>query len=322
MKTAIILTNIGSPEAPTTKATKIYLKKFLSDRRVVKVPKIIWWFVLRLLILPFRSKKSAHAYQKIWTSAGSPLVAISKKQAEKLDVYLKNIYGDNVCAVFATHYGEPDVAKVAADLKQQGYEKFILLPLYPQYSASTTASSFDLFAAEFKNWQTIPNFILIRDYHDHPDYIHAVADKIKQYWQREKKSSYLLFSFHGLPEQFILDGDIYQQQAKKSAQLIAEKLELSEKDWSISFQSRLGPAQWLQPYTDKTLIAFAKNGIETVDVVCPGFSADCLETLEEIALQNRDLFLENGGKMFRYIPALNEDDAHIKLFFELVKPYL
>lgn len=304
MKTGILLTNIGSPTAATPEAVKLYLKKFLSDRRVVEIPKIIWWPILYGFILPFRSKSSAKLYQKIWQAEGSPLTIFSKKLATKLADELK------MPVAIGMHYGDPSIQDALNDLFEKKIDNIIVLPLYPQYSASTTASTFDAIAAHLKNVRNIPALRFIKDYADHPAYINAIATSIRNSWQTEKPD-HLLFSFHGLPKIFSEKGDPYPERCALTAALVAKALELPENFWSISFQSRLGRAEWLSPYTDNVLKGLPQQGKAKIDVICPGFAVDCLETLEEIAIRGKEQFLENGGKSFRYIPALNETDVHI-----------
>ena len=315
-KTAVVLVNLGTPDAPTPKAVRRYLKEFLWDDRVIK-RNPIWWMVLNGIVLTFRPKKVAKLYESIWQE-DSPIRTIGKAQQKKLQTAL----GDKVHVELAMTYGNPALKASLNNLHTQGFENIIVLPLYPQYSATTTGAIYDQIADFIKKQRNLPSFHLIKDYHSADSYIDAQVTKIKKFWQENGRSEKLLFSFHGIPKIYVEKGDPYQEQVIKSVKLMVEKLELSESEYQLCFQSRFGPTEWLQPYTDKTLEAWGKQGVESVDVVCPAFSADCLETLEEIAEENKEIFLENGGTQYRYIPALNDDDDHILMMQELVKPYL
>ncbi|MGE3920928.1 MAG: ferrochelatase [Gammaproteobacteria bacterium] len=314
IKTGVVLANIGTPEHPTVQSVRKYLKEFLSDPRVVKVPKLLWWFILRLLILPFRPKRSAHAYQTIWTEEGSQLLVITKKQQASLQAVL----GDDYVVKIGMCYGNPSMRVAIKELVQSECDNIILLPLYPQYCGATTAAAFDLVANIFKTMQFFPQFSMVNSYYDHPKYIEALNHSIKNFWNEQGKDFHLLFSFHGIPEAFVKAGDPYAAQCKSTAKLLADSLELKEEAWSLAFQSRLGNQPWLQPYCDQWLASLPKKGIRRVAVLCPGFAADCLETLEEMAMQNREIFLNAGGESFHYIPALNASPLHIELLKELV----
>lgn len=316
VKNAVILVNLGTPDAPTPKAVRRYLKEFLWDDRVIK-RNPIWWMVLNGIVLTLRPKRVAKLYASIWKN-DSPIRTIGFEQQEKLQALLK----DHAHVELAMTYGQPALKQSLAKLNAQGFENIIVLPLYPQYSATTTAAVFDQVADFIKQNRNIPNIHLIKDYHQNHDYIDAVAEKIQKFWQENGRSEKLLFSFHGIPKIYVEKGDPYQQQVEQSVKLMVEKLGLESNDYQLCFQSRFGPTEWLQPYTDKTLEAWGKDGINSVDVVCPAFSADCLETLEEIAEENKEIFLENGGKQYRYIAALNSDDSHIEMMANLVKPFL
>lgn len=310
--TGILLVNIGSPDAPTPVAVRRYLRKFLSDDRVVEIPKIAWLPILYGIILPLRGRSSAKLYQKIWTKEGSPLTVISKQLSDNLASHL------NIPVALGMHYGNPSLKEALASLRASHIKKIIILPLYPQYSASTTASAFDAIASILKTWREIPEIKFIKDYADHPDYINAIATSIQNKWDAAGKPQHLLFSFHGLPKSFAEKGDPYPARCQLTARLVAEKLNLNENDWSLSFQSRLGRTEWLKPYTDQMLMTLAKQEKSLVDVVCPGFAVDCLETLEEIAIRGKDQFLSSGGKELRYIPALNATDEHCALLMRIL----
>ncbi|MCK4708635.1 MAG: ferrochelatase [Gammaproteobacteria bacterium] len=317
-KTAVILANLGTPETNSVPAVKKFLKQFLSDTRVVEVPRIIWWFILNLVILPFRSKTALKAYNEIWTDEGSPLMAISRKQQQALQKTL----GDDVKVELMMRYGQPSFPSVIHKLLKADYKKLIILPLYPQNSATTTATTFDHLAEILKQTRAVPDINFISDYHGDPGYIHALASSIQEHWQQQKRQRFLLMSFHGLPQRNIDKGDPYYDQCTGTAHLLATILGLTKEQWGMSFQSRFGKQEWIKPYTSETLATLADNSLKEVDIVCPGFSVDCLETLEEIQLQNRDIFLQHGGEQYHYIPCLNDRNDHIVMMAELVGPYL
>lgn len=315
-KSAVILVNLGTPDAPTAKAVRRYLKEFLWDDRVIK-RNPIWWLVLNGIVLTLRPKRVAKLYESIW-EGDSPIRTIGYKQQEKLQTLL----GDNVHVELAMTYGNPSFKYSLEKLNAQGFENIIVLPLYPQYSATTTGAIYDQVATFIKSQRNLPAIHLIKDYHQNSFYIDALAKKIEDFWQKNGRSEKLLFSFHGIPKVYVEKGDPYREQVEKSVKLMVEKLNLKEDEYQLCFQSRFGPTEWLQPYTDKTLEAWAKDGIRSVDVVCPAFSADCLETIEEIAEENKEIFMENGGEQYRYISALNDDAQHIEMMAKLVTPFL
>ncbi len=318
----ILLTNLGTPDAPTKKALRAYLKEFLWDPRVVEQPRWLWWLALNGVILNLRPAKSAEAYRKVWTDEGSPLLAISKKQRHKLDHVLHQKLGDQVHVELAMRYGNPSIESGLEALRAKNCSKIIVLPLYPQYSATTTGSTFDAVADVLKTWRRIPALQLIDSYYDHPAYIQALSQSVQQYWQQHGEPERLLMSYHGIPERYVNSGDPYSSHCHKTASLLRERLGLGEDRAYMTFQSRFGREPWLQPYTDSTLKAWGEEGVSSVDVICPGFSADCLETIEEVAMENRDYFLEAGGQQYRYIPALNDDDAHIEALSQIVMDHL
>ncbi len=319
-KTGVLLVNLGTPDEPTPKALRAYLREFLSDPRVVEMPRALWWPLLHGVILNIRPRRSAHAYRKIWTEAGSPLLVHSREQAERIGEQLRERYGDRVVVALAMRYGQPSIANALQELREEGIWRLLVLPLYPQYSATSTGSVFDAVSRELQCWRWVPELRTVASYHDDPDYIQALADHIRAFWQREGGHGVrLLFSYHGIPRRYFLAGDPYHCQCHKTSRLLAEALDLEEGSWQTTFQSRFGRERWLEPYTDKTLRQLAREGVKHVDVVCPGFAADCLETLEEIAMQNRKVFLKAGGEQFRYIPALNASDAHIDTLVGLIE---
>jgi ferrochelatase len=309
----ILLTNIGTPSTPTPKAVRQYLKKFLSDSRVVELPRIIWWPILYGIILPFRSRRSAHLYQEIWTAQGSPLLINSLNIAKKLQTELQ------LPVELGMQYSDPSIQAALNKFKKNNINKIIVLPLYPQYSATTTASTFDIIAAIFKRWRNIPSLTTINDYATNPHYITAVANSIRMTWETQGKK-HLLFSFHGIPQKYVDQGDPYAERCRETTRLITEELKLTPAEWTQTFQSRLGRAKWLTPYTDETLQAFPGQGITELQVICPGFAADCLETLEEIAMSGKEQFLATGGKSFYYIPALNDAAEHITALAKILFP--
>ena len=321
-KTGVLLTNLGTPDSCDTSGVRRYLREFLWDPRVVEVPRPVWWMILNLFILTTRPARSAKAYQKVWTEEGSPLLTISQRQAERLQSSLDQSYPDQFEVVMAMRYGNPSIADGLEKLRKAGVRKVLVFPLYPQYSATTTASTFDAVTAELQRWRWIPELRFINHYHDVDGYISSLEQSIRNYWQEHGKADKLIMSFHGIPKDYLLKGDPYFCECQKTARLLADKLELTDSQWQITFQSRLGAKEWLKPYTDKTLESLGKEGLKSVQVICPGFSADCLETLEEIAMENRDTFLEAGGESYQYIPCLNTKDQHIDMMHKLVEQHV
>jgi len=314
----VLLTNLGTPDAPDTPSVRRYLAEFLADPRIVEMPRWLWRIILHGVILRIRPPRVAHAYASVWTEQGSPLMAYTRKQAKALQPVLEEKFRQPVKVAFAMRYGNPSLAQGLTELQQAGVRKLLILPLYPQYSATTTGSTFDAIADELKTWRWLPELHLLTQYHDHPGYINALCSSIEQFWQQHGKPQKLLFSFHGLPKRYLLAGDPYFCQCHKTARLVAEQLDLPAEQWQLSFQSRFGREEWLQPYTDETLKALPAQGIRQVQVISPGFASDCLETLEEINLQNREFFLQAGGEKFDYIPALNDRPEHIQFLADLI----
>lgn len=320
-RVGVLLLNLGTPDAPTASAVRRYLAEFLSDPRVVEIPKLIWMLILHGIILRVRPAKSAALYEKVWTQAGSPLMDISLRQTAKLTDKLVS-EGIDVSVHLAMRYGNPSVASTLQNMHKQGVDKIVVLPLYPQYAAPTTGSAFDAIAKELSQWRYIPSLHFINTYHDHPDFIEALAESIRVDFENQGKPEKLVLSYHGMPERNLHLGDPYYCFCAKTTRLVTEKLGLSQDEFVMTFQSRFGKAKWLQPYTDATMQALPNTGVRDVAIVCPAFSADCLETLEEIVGENGHIFTEAGGNKFRYIPALNDDDAHITMMANLVRPYL
>lgn len=320
-KTAIVFINLGTPDAPTAAAVRPYLKQFLSDPRVVEIPRAVWWLILHGVILPFRSGKSAQKYASIWAAEGSPLRVHTEKQALLLRGYLGE-RGHDVQVAYAMRYGSPALPQVLEKLKDDGCERILILPAYPQYSGSTTASTFDAVFSHYTRVRNMPELRLVKHYHDHEGYIQALKESVLAYWAMHGRPDKLVMSFHGVPKRTLMLGDPYHCECHKTARLLATQLGLSQEQYLVTFQSRLGKAEWLQPYTAPTLHSLAKNGIKRVDVMCPGFVGDCLETLEEIDMEGRRDFLTAGGKEFHYIPCLNESPAWIKALSEIAEQHM
>ncbi|MGI9317367.1 MAG: ferrochelatase [bacterium] len=311
----VLMTNLGTPESPDTSAVRRFLKQFLWDPRVVEVPRAVWWWVLNVVILNTRPRKSARAYQKVWTEKGSPLMTISMEQVDKLRQALEGL---DIIVEPGMRYGSPSLVHGLTRLKDQGATRILILPLYPQYSATTTATTFDAIASALKSWRWIPELRFINHYHDHKLYIEALAVSVENHWKHHGQADRLLMSFHGIPKEYFHNGDPYYCECQKTARLLGERLGITEEQYQVSFQSRLGPKQWLQPYTDQTLESLPGEGVHSVQVLCPGFSADCLETLEEIAMENKAVFMNAGGQCYEYIPCLNIEPAHIEMMKTLV----
>jgi len=313
----ILMVNLGTPEAPTPKAVRAYLKEFLSDVRVVDAPRLIWWFVLRIILL-IRPKPVSEAYKSIWTSEGSPLLVISKRQAAAVEARLKEVTGNDIPVELAMTYGNPSILSASNALRSKGVERILILPMYPQFSSSTTAAIYDKLSDLLKRCPHLPEMRWIRDFHDNPDYINALAKSVKTQWEKTGQAEKLLMSFHGVPERYTNKGDPYEHHCRKTADLLAAKLELKPEQWQCCFQSRFGREEWVKPYTDYTLKQWGKDGIKSVDIICPAFSADCLETLEEIQVENKEYFIEAGGESYNYIPALNDNPDHIDMLSKLI----
>tara|TARA_R110000823_G_scaffold295738_2_gene415546 strand:- start:29067 stop:30149 length:1083 start_codon:yes stop_codon:yes gene_type:complete len=318
----VLVTNLGTPEAPEKSALKTYLREFLADPRVVEIPRALWLLILHGIILNVRPARSAEAYRAIWTSAGSPLRVHTEAQAQALGALLGERCGERISVAYAMRYGEPSIHAAIENLLQQGVRQLLVLPLYPQYSCATTASTFDALAADFTRRRWLPELHFITSYHDHPAYIAALADSVRAFQAKHGRAGRLIFSYHGEPRRYLDRGDPYHCQCHKTTRLVAQALGLGEQDYCTTFQSRFGRAEWLQPYTDETLKKLPGEGVKTVQVICPGFSSDCLETLEEIAVENRDYFLGAGGTDFHYIPCLNSEPAHIEALATIVQQQL
>ncbi|HEE4945871.1 TPA: ferrochelatase [Klebsiella pneumoniae] len=315
-KTGILLANLGTPDAPTPGAVKRYLRQFLSDKRVVDTSRLLWWPLLRGVILPIRSPRVAKLYQSVWMEEGSPLMVYSRRQQQALAARLPD-----TPVALGMSYGSPSLASAVDDLLAQGVEHIVVLPLYPQYSCSTVAAVWDELARILAKKRAIPGISFIRDYAEHPDYIHALAASVRASFAVNGEPDLLLLSYHGIPQRYANQGDDYPQRCRDTTRELVSALGLPPERVMMTFQSRFGREPWLTPYTDETLKMLGEKGTKHIQVLCPGFAADCLETLEEIAVQNREIFLEAGGKQYEYIPALNADAAHIEMMVNLTAPY-
>ena len=314
-KVGVLLINLGTPERPVCPGLRKYLGEFLMDPRVIEIPKLLRMILVKGIIINVRSHKSAATYREIWTEGGSPLlinsVNLGKKTAELL--------GADFEVEVAMRYGKPSVADRIARLHEKGVRKIVAIPLYPQYSGSTNGSTFDAIGAALTKQRWIPALNFVSDYYQRSSYIKAIADSISTHWQEHGRNDKLIMSFHGVPKKYITRGDPYQSQCIETSKAVAKYLELSDDEWMLVFQSRFGAEEWLQPYCDQTLKALPSQGVKSVDMICPGFSVDCLETLEEIEGENKEYFIEAGGEKYSYIPCLNDADSHASLMAEIAK---
>lgn len=321
LKTGILLVNLGTPDEPTPGAVRRYLKEFLSDRRVVEIRKPIWWLILNLIILNVRPAKTAKKYQSIWMKEGSPLRVYTERQAQLLRGYLGEKIKSPLIVEHAMRYGNPSIRAGIDALKAKHCDRILVLPLYPQYASSTTGTVMDELGRVLANIRNVPGIRVVRNFHDHPVYIDAIVKNLLAHWMKigrpDFKTDKLVMTFHGLPRFHLDKGDPYHCECHKTARLIAEQLGLGKDDYVVTFQSRFGKAEWLQPYTDATLEKLAKSGTQRVDIICPGFAADCLETLEEIAMEGKETFLHGGGKTFNYLPVANDSEPFIRALMQV-----
>ena len=321
-KIGVLLSNLGTPDAPIKKAVKPYLRQFLSDTRVIEPPppKWIWNIILNAVILNLRPRKSAKAYQTVWDThgEGSPLLSIAKRQKLAIISELNNQAPEQYEVALGMCYGKPSMKSALDELEEKGCNKIIVLPLYPQYAASSTGSVFDAVAKELLSWRNVPDLRFISNYSEEEMYIDALANSVKEYQKLHGKPDFLLMSYHGIPKRYFDKGDNYPCQCCRTTFLLAKKLNLKPSEYQMSYQSRLGVAEWMKEYTDQTLKSLPNKGIKNVQVICPGFSADCLETIEEISVENKDYFIESGGEKFGYIPALNDRSDHIEFLTQLL----
>lgn len=318
----VLITNLGTPDAPETGALRRYLREFLSDPRVVEVPRFIWFFILNLVILVIRPPRSAHAYKTVWTEEGSPLLVHSENQLKGIRERLQKQYGDDVVVKLGMRYGNPSIPSQLQEMEDEGVRQLLVLPLYPQYSGSTNGSTFDALARDFTQRRWIPDLRFISHYPDYPPYIQAMADHIRAFRDSHGNADKLIFSYHGVPKRYLTNGDPYFCECHKTSRLLADALGLSDDQWMTTFQSRFGREEWLQPYMDATMKALPGEGVKSVQVFCPGFSADCLETIEEIDVENRGYFEQAGGESFAYIPALNAEPVHLDALTQLIEDNL
>ncbi|UBQ37483.1 ferrochelatase [Acinetobacter johnsonii] len=321
-KVTVILANLGTPDAPTASAVRRFLDQFLSDQRVIEIPKPLWQIILRLFILPFRPKRVAHAYEMVWGS-DSPMREILLTQVTALQQQLILQYPEfELNIVPAMTYGNPGIQPLLAELSQKPQDHIVLFPLFPQYSATSSAPLYDAFAKWIPKQRNLPGLSIIRDYYQHPLYIQALAQSVRDFRAEHGVTEKLLMSFHGIPQPYADKGDPYADRCRITGQLVATELGLAEDEWAISFQSRFGKQEWVKPYTDALLTEWAAQGVKSVQIMSPAFSADCLETLEELAIQNAELFLSQGGERYQYIPALNSRGDHLQLLNTLVQANL
>lgn len=315
----VLVVNLGTPEAPTGKALRPYLKQFLSDPRVIELSRPVWWVILNLIILNTRPKESAKLYANIWTDEGSPLMIYSKSIVRGMEAKLQQEYGTPVHVALGMTYGQPSVPAALAELKAKGCDRLMVLPLYSHYSSTSTGASLDAVMKELMTWRRVPELRTLNQYHDDPAYIRALAKTVRAHWAEHGQPEKLVTSYHGIPKRYFLNGDPYHCQCHKTTRLLAEELELPKDRYLVTFQSLFGREEWLQPYTDVTLEAMAHSGVRRVDVMCPGFAVDCLETIDEIGRENREVFMEAGGETYHFIPCLNDRPEHIELLTDLVR---
>ncbi len=321
-KIGILMVNLGTPDAPDKTSVRRYLKQFLSDPRVIEKPRWLWWLILNLIILRVRPARTARAYKKVWSDAGSPILLISRLQAAKLQARLNDIDRTEVKLELAMRYGQPSIDNGITILQKYGISKLLILPMYPQYCASTTASVFDEVANQLKKRRWIPEARFINHYYNRTDYIRALANSVRRSWAENGRGDILVVSFHGIPKSYISHGDPYLQHCEETTTLLKNSLQLTDEQIKLVFQSRVGTEEWLKPYCDHTLKLLPSQGINNIDIISPAFSADCLETLEELEVENRAYFMEAGGERYQYISALNEGDEHIEVLGNLVEQHI
>lgn len=315
----VLLINLGTPDDPSPASVRRYLRQFLSDPRVVELPRLLWWLILEGVILRVRPSRSAAAYQKIWTDQGSPLFLYSRDVVDALNRVLPERFSGNVHVELAMTYRNPSIPDALDRLYERQAKRVLIVPMYPQYSNTTTGSVFEAVTQAMTKRRWIPELRFINHYHDESDYISALAASVREHWETEGRGERLLFSFHGVPRRTLLSGDPYHCHCQKTARMVADALDLNSDDWSVSFQSRVGREEWLKPYTDETLELWGRNGVGDIDVICPAFSVDCLETLEEISLEGAHQFAEAGGGKLRYIPCLNARADHVQFYADLIE---
>ena len=321
-RTGVLIVNLGTPDSPSYFAVQRYLREFLGDRRVIDTARLIWLPLLYGVVLPLRPLKTARNYRRIWMSEGSPLAVYSKRLVEKIGALLRADFDGGVQVELGMTYGNPAIERAIQSFAEQGFEKLLVLPLYPQYCSSTTGSVVDGTNRALKRWRSLPEIRFINDYHDDPGYIDALANQIQRHWNEVGERSHLLFSYHGIPASYVSKGDPYQRQTEETSRLVVSRLGLNETEWSHCYQSRFGRVTWLQPYTLDKLKELADRGVRKVTVASPSFAVDCLETLEEVAIEYRDKFLELGGERLTLVPGLNDGDEHAAALAAIIKKRL
>ncbi len=318
----VLLINTGTPDEPTPRAVRSYLAQFLADRRVIEYPRWIWLPILHGLILNLRPRRSARLYQRIWTERGSPLLLIGGEQTDGVSHLLTERLGVPIKIELGMRYGNPSIAAGLRLIREREIDRILAFPLYPQYSSTTTGTALEAVISEVQNWRLMPALRTVSSYYNHPLYIEALVESVLEHWQTHGKAERLLFSFHGIPNRYVISGDPYPEHCRWTGTQVARLLNLAEEDWQVSFQSRFGPQKWLQPYTDILLDEWGRAGVNSVQVICPGFAADCLETLEEIKHSARTIFLKAGGKEYAYIPALNARPKHLAAIADIIQANL
>ena len=316
-KIGVLITNLGTPDAPNKKELKVYLNQFLSDPRVIELPKILWQIILKLVILQIRPSKSAEAYKQIWTDKGSPLLDIANRQLNKIQSSFSS-KNENIVFEVGMRYGNPSIPDALLKLQKKQVRRLLVLPMYPQYCAATTGSTFDEVTNVLQKWRWIPEMRFINQYFEEKNYIEALSNSIKSFWKKTSKPQKIIFSYHGIPKRYLINGDPYHCFCLKTTRLVKEQMGLSDDEIMTTFQSRFGREEWLKPYTSETLKELPKQGIKNIHIISPGFSSDCLETLEELEEENKEYFMESGGENYHYIPCLNDHDDHIDVFVNLI----
>ena len=319
-KIGVLITNLGTPDAPNKKELKVYLNQFLSDPRVIELPKILWQILLKLVILQIRPSKSAEAYKQIWTDKGSPLLDIANRQLNKIQSSFSS-KNENIVFEVGMRYGNPSIPDALLKLQKKQVRRLLVLPMYPQYCAATTGSTFDEVTNVLQKWRWIPEMRFINQYFEEKNYIEALSNSIKSFWKKTSKPQKIIFSYHGIPKRYLTNGDPYHCFCLKTTRLVKEYMGLSDDEIMTTFQSRFGREEWLKPYTSETLKELPKQGIKNIHIISPGFSSDCLETLEELEEENKEYFMESGGENYHYIPCLNDHDDHIDVFVNLIKKH-
>ena len=319
-KIGVLITNLGTPDAPNKKELKVYLNQFLSDPRVIELPKILWQIILKLVILQIRPSKSAEAYKQIWTDKGSPLLDIANRQLNKIQSSFSS-KNENIVFEVGMRYGNPSIPDALLKLQKKQVRRLLVLPMYPQYCAATTGSTFDEVTNALQKWRWIPEMRFINQYFEEKNYIAALSNSIKSFWKKNPKPQKIVFSYHGIPKRYLTNGDPYHCFCLKTTRLVKENMGLSDDEIMTTFQSRFGREEWLKPYTSETLKELPKQGIKNIHIISPGFSSDCLETLEELEEENKEYFMESGGENYHYIPCLNDHDDHIDVFVNLIKKH-